>query len=52
MEEAKAYAEETFMKKIDGEKAMYEAQEEEKRAAAAAAAAADEVEEVEDHDEL
>ena len=50
LDEAKAYAEETYMKKKDAEKAMYDEMEEEKRAAAAAAAAGDEEEE--EHDEL
>jgi len=52
LDEAKAYAEETYMKKKDAEKAMYDAQEEEKRAASAAASAAAADDMDEEHDEL
>lgn len=51
LDEAKAYAEETYLKKKDAEKAMYDVQQEEQRAAAAKSAAADD-EEDEEHDEL
>lgn len=57
-DEAKKYAEETFLKKIDQEKAMYEAHQEEQRAKDAAAAEANKGAEEpdsagdEEHDEL
>mmetsp|Transcript_14987 Transcript_14987/g.22548 ORF Transcript_14987/g.22548 Transcript_14987/m.22548 type:complete len:396 (-) Transcript_14987:149-1336(-) len=56
LEEAKAYADATFFKKIDGEKEMFDEIEEKKREEAARVAeenkAVEEEDEYEDHDEL